>query len=362
MATITKRKSTDGHTVYRCRIRLSGYPDQSATFKSINKAKQWATITEAAILEGRHFASQKAKRRTLAEAIDRYIEDELPELSKSEQRNRTRHMAYWKKHLGKITLSHLCNDADPIREIKKKLKRTSNRRGAGLSPATINRYHASLSKLFTLAMQWDWAADNPMRKVGKGKEPPGLDRYLSDDELAALLKATAASKDPYLDIVVKLALTTGGRYSEVLGLTWANVSLERETATFRNTKNKESRTVALVEPALSAVRALYESRRMDTDLLFAWSKPDLPKNIQKGWRKALAAAGIDNFRFHDLRHTCASYLAMNGARPSEIAAVLGQKTLEMVKRYSHVSEVHTAELLRNMAAKRFGSPEGAGNE
>lgn len=353
MATITERTGANGKTAYRVRIRMSGYPDQSATFSSKTAAKKWAKVTEAAIIEGRHFSSQKAKRRTLAAAIDRYLDDHLPGLSQSEQRNRRRHLEYWRKHLGKMTLAHLCNDAEPIRQAKKGLARSKTARGQKRSTSTINRYHASLSKLFTCAMRWGWCASNPMLMVEKGAEHPGRDRYLSDGELERLLEATAASRDPYLDIVVKLALTTGGRYGEVLGLTWRNVSIERETVTFRDTKNKDSRTVPLVEPALSAVVELHSRRRKDSELLFPWSRPDRPKNIRKGWSKALEAAGIEDFKFHDLRHTCASYLAMNGARPSELAAVLGHKTLAMVKRYSHVGEQHTAALVRDMAAKRF---------
>lgn len=355
MATIIKRITASGRVVHRARIRMHGYPEQNATFKTVKEAKDWSKITEAAIIEGRHFADKKAKRRTLAQAIDRYTDDNLPKLSSSEQANRARHLKFWKKHLGRMTLAHLCNDAEPIRQAKKKLSRNKTKRGALRAPATINRYHASLSKLFTCTMRWGWAASNPMRLIEKGREPDGRDRFLSEDELTALLKATAASRDPYLDIFVKLALTTGGRYSEVMGLTWANVSFDRATLTFRKTKNKESRTVPLVEPAMTAVATLYESRRTDTDLLFAWSKPDRPKDIRRGWSNAIAAAGILDFTPHDLRHTCASYLAMNGASPSELAAVLGHKTLAMVKRYSHVSEVHTADLVRKMAEKRFGN-------
>ena len=354
MATINERTTVDGKTAYQVRIRMSGYPEQSATFKTKTAAKKWAKVTEAAIIEGRHFSSQKSKRRTLTEAIDRYTDDHLPALSESERRNRTRHLAYWNKHLGKMTLAHLCNDAEPIRKAKKKLVRSKTTRGGTRSMSTINRYHASLSKLFTCAMKWGWCGSNPMLLVEKGAEPDGRDRYLSDDELDRLLEATAASNDPYLDIVVKLALTTGGRYAEVMGLTWRNVSIKRETVTFRNTKNKDSRTVPLVEPALSAVADLYKDRRKDSELLFPWSKPNQPKDIRKGWNNALREAGIEDFKFHDLRHTCASYLAMNGARPSELAAVLGHKTLAMVKRYSHVGEQHTASLVRDMAEKRFG--------
>lgn len=359
MATITERINAEGHKAWRVRIRRSGYPDQNATFKSKTDAKRWATTTEAAILEGRHFVSQKSKRHTLADAIDRYLDDNLPKLSRSEQANRTRHLKYWNKHLGKMTLAQLCNDAEPIRELKKQLSKANTIRGTIRSPATVNRYHASLSKLFTTAMRWGWASANPMQLVEKAQEPAGRERYLSDDELEQLLRATAESKDPYLDTAVKLALTTGGRYSEVMGLSWSDLSFERQSVTFRNTKNKESRTVPLVEPAWSCCTTLHQARRTDTDLLFAWSKPDQPKDIRRGWDNALAAAGIENFTFHDLRHTCASYLAMNGATPSELAAVLGHRTLQMVKRYSHVSEPHTAALLRDMAAKKFAPKQAS---
>lgn len=287
MATIAERITADGVKHYRVRIRLRGYPDQSATFSTRTDARRWAKTTEAAILEGRHFVSGKSKRHTLADAIDRYLDDNLPQLSESEQRNRSRHLEYWGKHLGKMTLAQLCNDAEPIRELMRQLKRTNSSRGHKRSPATINRYFASLSKLFTCAMRWGWASSNPMRLVDKLKEPDGRDRYLTDDELQRLLTATAKGKDPYLDIVVKLALTTGGRYAEILGLSWSDVSIERETVTFRKTKNKETRTVALVEPALTAVVGLLHRRRDDTNLLFAWSKPDQPKDIRAGWLNAL---------------------------------------------------------------------------
>lgn len=353
MAVIDERISKKGKKTFRARIRLRGYADQSATFNTKTAAQKWIKVTEAAIIEGRH-GSQQAKHHTLAEAIDRYLDDNLPALSQSEQRNRTRHLEYFKKHLGKMSLQQLCNDAEPLRLQMKKLAKGQTSHEKPRSPATTNRYYASVSKLFTCCMKWGWASSNPMRLVDKLHEPDGRDRFLSDAELERLLTATAASKDPYLDIAVKLALTTGGRYAEIMGLTWSSVSLERESITFRKTKNKEIRTVPLVEPALSAVKTLHDDRRKDTDLLFAWTNPDKPKNIRAGWVNALKAAKIQNFKFHDLRHTCASYLAMNGARPSELAAVLGHKTLAMVKRYSHVSEIHTAELMKDMAAKRFG--------
>ena len=83
-------------------------------------------------------------------------------------------------------------------------------------------------------------------------------------------------------------------------------------------------------------------------------KPQKPIEIRKSWLNALEKAGIEDFRFHDLRHSTASYLAMNGATLAEIAEVLGHKTLAMVKRYSHLSEAHTAGVLERMNQKFLG--------
>ncbi len=127
-------------------------------------------------------------------------------------------------------------------------------------------------------------------------------------------------------------------------------------AVLHETKNEERRAIPLAGPALDLLRELSRIRRIDSDLVFAG--PDgraiFPR---KPWERALRAAQIDDFRFHDLRHSAASYLAMSGATLAEIAEVLGHKTLAMVKRYSHLTEAHTAGVVarRNEAFFPNGS-------
>ena len=348
MATIERRKGPAGKTVYRARIRRKGYPDQTATFSRLTEAKNWAAITESDIVQGRHFVTAKSKRHTLGEAIDRYLDDDVTGLSVTEQRNRKRQLGWWKAEFGHATMAQLCNDPDPIHLAKSKLGRGKTRANTPRSPATVKRYLAALSRLFTCAMDWGWATTNPVARVRKPREPEGRNRFLSDDERKALLEATEASKDPYLHTAVLMALATGARKGEILWLRWGDVSLPRKTVTFRKTKNNESRTVPLLGSALEAVRGLSKVRRLDSDLLFPWNKTDGPKTIDVAWQKARLVAGLEDFRFHDLRHSAGSYLAMSGATPSEIAAVLGHKTLQMVKRYAHVGEQHTADVLSRM--------------
>jgi integrase len=96
-------------------------------------------------------------------------------------------------------------------------------------------------------------------------------------------------------------------------------------------------------------------RRIDTPLLFpSWKDPQTPMDVTKPWEAARAAAGIENFRFHDLRHTAASHLAMSGGTLLELAHVLGHRTLAMVKRYSHLTESHTGEIVEKMNRRLFG--------
>jgi len=109
-----------------------------------------------------------------------------------------------------------------------------------------------------------------------------------------------------------------------------------------------------VEHALDEVKKLNKVKNIDTDLLFPGRKRNQPIDIRVAWEKALTKAEITNFRFHDLRHSAASYLAMNGATLTEIADILGHKTLQMVKRYSHLTEQHTSKVVSKMNKQIFG--------
>jgi integrase len=194
--------------------------------------------------------------------------------------------------------------------------------------------------------------DNPMRKVQQLQEPRGRVRFLSDAERDALLRECSGHSESLYAIVV-VALSTGARRGEILGLRWPDVDMQRGMLTFHETKNGERRSVPLVNHAAELMRVHAKVRRLDTDLVF----PGLggrPLEIGKMFNDAMKRAGIENFHFHDLRHTAASYLAMNGATLAEIAEVLGHKTLQMVKRYAHLTEGHTRGVVGRMNQAIFG--------
>ena len=357
MASIEKRTTSDGKTSYRVKVRLKGYPVQTGTFERLTDAKKWASSTESAIKEGRHFKTSEAKRHTLAELIDRYIRDVLPSKPKDMKKQQAL-LGWWRDQMGSYTLS----DVTPsmIAEYRDKLAGGVTVRGSQRSPATVNRYLAALSHAFTIAVtEWEWLDDSPMRKVRKQTESRGRVRFLSDEERARLLKVCKESSNPYLYTVVVLALSTGMRQGEIMGLTWDDVDLNKGRAILHETKNGERRAVALTGHALELLKELGKVRRIDSKLLFpskeiAPQKPQKPMDLRTPWEQALKKAEILDFRFHDLRHSAASYLAMNGASLAEIAEVLGHKTLQMVKRYAHLSEGHTARVVESMNSKIFG--------
>jgi integrase len=220
------------------------------------------------------------------------------------------------------------------------------------APATVRRYLAALSHAFTVAIrEWQWMEDNPCKRVSKPSEPRGRVRFLMDEERQRLLGACTASASRYLSLVVLIALSTGFRKGEILRLQWPDVDLTRGRLTSHETKNSERRTVPLTGSALDRMRQHARVRRIDTQLVFPNAHGTKPLDIRKAWETALKQASIPDFRFHDLRHSAASYLAMSGASLAEIAEILGHKTLAMVKRYAHLSEAHTAGVVARMNAK-----------
>jgi integrase len=352
MANIEKRITKDNQTTYRVKIRLKGYPAQSATFERLTDARKWAQHTESAIREGRHFKTSEAKRHTLSEAIERYVKNVLPSKPKSKVFQNTQ-LKWWKQCIGEYSLAEITPAL--IAHNREKLSSLPTPRGETHSPATVNRYLAALSHLFTIAVkEWGWIDENPLRKVTKMKEPRGRVRFLSDDERTNLLSSCKESESTYLYIAVVLALSTGGRRMEILGLRWPDIDLNRGIITLHETKNGERRILPLTGHALDLMKTHVKIRALTADYVFPSKNKKKPIDLRSPFEIALKRAEISDFKWHDLRHSCASYLAMNGASLAEIAEILGHKTLQMVKRYSHLSEAHTSKVVAKMNEKIFG--------
>jgi len=340
MATITKRTDNrTGKPSWQVKIRLRGYPARSKTFARLTDAKRWAAQTETDLRLRRAFPGIEAEKRTLGELIERYEETELPKIRTAE--NRKQQLRWWKEELGNYLLADI--GSARIGKCRDKLAK------GGRSPATLVRYLAALSHVFSIARkEYKWVSSNPVADVSKPTEPRGRVRFLSDDERERLLTACRESSNPLLYPAFVLSLATGMRQGESMSLSWSDVDLDSGRIVLHETKNGTRRVVPLTGHALEVLKEHEKGRDQDSELLFPGRDPHTPIDLRKPWNRALEEAGIEDYRWHDNRHSAASYLAMNGASLAEIAEVLGHKTLAMVKRYSHLSEAHTAGVVERM--------------
>jgi integrase len=202
-----------------------------------------------------------------------------------------------------------------------------------LSAAAINRPLAILRHLLRQAKRWKLVAEVP--EIDMEKEPQGRLRWLEPGEAQQLLAACQKSRNPALADLVEFVLFTGVRKGEALGLTWDRVDRARGVIRLEVTKSGHRREVPL-------------SANADAVLARRWSEGAAgyvfgTKNwyaFQTAWLAALRRAKVENFRFHDLRHTFASWLVQRGRSLKEIQDALGHRTMAMTLRYSHLAPEH----------------------
>lgn len=207
-----------------------------------------------------------------------------------------------------------------------------NRRHDEVKPATTNREISCIKHMFTKAIHWDYLRKNPLRSVKKFREPPGRVRYLKENEIAKLLYCCAEHIKP----VVITALNTGMRKGEILNLKWSDVDIVKRIITIRDSKNHESRHIPINDELYTVLLKLPQNSNCDGHV-FLGKHGEPIRSIQNAWERAVKNAGITDFRFHDLRHTFASHLAMRGVDIRVLQELLGQKTIAMTVRYSHLS-------------------------
>ncbi len=333
---IFERYASDGRFLgYRVRIRqqIKGQePVQiQRQFDRIDDARTFAVAELDRINAGKEtYADRReAESTTLSEALDRYLAEVIPG-KKGEVQDRRRVEAWKRDALASRSLASIKGkDLAKWRDV---------RATAGIAAGTIRRDLAVISHLFTVAVK-DWGMGGLVNPVENVRQPkPGrardrrLDSHLDENgksEGDRLLAACDASPNPWLAPMVRMALETAMRQSELLGLKWKDVDLGRKVVHLEDTKNGERRDVPLSSAAVDVLKAI--PRSVD-GRVFAVSLGRF--NVQ--WRKARKAAGCTGLRFHDLRHEATSRLFEKGLNPMEAAAVTGHKSLSMLKRYTHL--------------------------
>jgi integrase len=379
MASIQKIKSPlTGDISYRAQVRVKGR-SESETFPNRKEAEAWAVSVESAIRENRHFPHAKARRTSFDALCADYVKAVLSKFDDTQRDTRTKQVEWWAKQFHGLTVAEVtadriakARDACAAETFTKGKPHKDKETGEMVppnefkrTPATVNRYIAALSHAMTFAVKERRLIDrNPVGDIRREKEPRGRTRFLSDEERKALLAACAKSDWTPLRALVLLAITTGARRGELISLKWANVDMKTGRALVQESKNDEQRTLPLAGKALEALRELKLNNSARSEYVFPaptvvldpeTNKPQLDAPFEyfdSHWYSARDTAGLDDFHFHDLRHTTASMLAAQGCSLLEIADVLGHKTLAMVKRYSHLLVDHKSKVIEKMIAAK----------
>jgi integrase len=211
-----------------------------------------------------------------------------------------------------------------------------------VEPSTVNRDLQCLRRMFNLAIVWRYATENPMRFVKFFREKASRVRYLTRDEFNQLLGHCPEALRP----VIIVAVHTGMRQGELLALRWADVDLENGFASINDPKNGTPRKVPLNHTARELLIRLHEVAKRERVFCEANGEPYASRTVQWQFHRALEAAKIESFRFHDLRHTCASWLAMASVPLLAIQQILGHKDIRMTLRYAHLSPDQRVEAVK----------------
>jgi len=202
------------------------------------------------------------------------------------------------------------------------------------SPATVNRELQVLSKVFSMAYDNGLVETNPMRRVHKLREAPARERYLTDDEEKRLFEILVGRRAHIRPIIV-VALQTGMRQGEILGMKWENVDFEQKTIYIAHTKTGRPRKLPMNKPVEVELRSLKQDASSE-EHVFSYARTGLKlTTFRHAWDGACTEAKISGLRFHDLRHTFATRLRAKGVHEMDIMSLLGHTTLQMTSRYTH---------------------------
>jgi integrase len=351
MATITKLISKETRAVsFVAQVRIAPYQPCQRTFRvttTTKKARElavaWGKEEEKRLRteleKGASVVRADISRLTVGQLINSYLED--PEVTGLKTfKDVDRLLSWWlKDHVSTRVLDF---NVPTIRAARDKL------RGEKTAAGTVNRY------LSCMRACWHWGLNTgfiPQDRAWPRKllltEPPGRTHFLSDVQLAALLKESESS--PMMRAAILLSVGCGVRQGELLGLQWPHVDLDGGTVTLMKPKGRRSvtppRTVHLPASVAAALKALKSPDGGKVVAIKAASGPvfmitsKIPlkvSTLQKRWKAIFKRAGLTGWHWHDLRHSCASFLAREGATLLEIGSVLGHKSPSMTMRYSHL--------------------------
>lgn len=292
----------------------------------------------------------EAPARTFEEAAVRFLKQCTGQADFS---TKVRHIAYWRDKFAGWDLPAIT--ADAVAESLPTHRTQPGKSASPLAPATMNRYMATIRAMLNAAVLWGWLTHAP--KLVDRDEPSKRIRWITRPQAARLIRSIT---QPWLRDVAGFALATGARAGEVLGLKWEQVDLQRQVAWLEcdETKSGRARSVPLNADAVEVL--LVRQRECRAGLVFRRNGSAIPKVDNRMFKAACLESCILDFRFHDLRHTWASWHVQAGTPLLVLKELGGWETIEMVQRYAHLGRSHLAEHANRVTFTAQGIEDEAG--
>lgn len=326
MATLEKRGD-----YWRVKIRRKGFPVQTRSFDTKAQAERWTRDIESEMDKGTFVDRTEAEKNTLHDVLSRYHNEVTP-LKRGASAEAPRLRAMMQRPIAELKIAALSG---------MHIAKYRDERLKEVAGATVNKeLNLIAHALETARREWGiHIPENPVRLVRRPQGTKPRDRRLMGDEEKRLIEACNDARNPYLLPVVKLAIESAMRQSEIVGLEWKHVDLDKQTVYLAETKNGEARGVPLSTTAVATLQTLPTS-------INGKVFPGLTAEaIKRAFIRACERAEIENFHFHDLRHEATSRLFEKSLNPLEVASITGHKTLQMLKRYTHLRAEDLAKKL-----------------
>jgi integrase len=298
--------------------------------------------------EGRFFDAKQECKTTLNELTEIYSENYQHQ--SNFRYAKKSYLENFKKFFGEDTLLSNIRYVDletyrnqlkrkPVTSIKNSRKKTIRFR----ADASVNREMSCLQHLFTKAVEWELIEQSPFTRGRslKLKENNKRMRFLNEDEIQALLDACPE----YLKWIVETAILAGMRKSELLNLRWDDI--RGGFIYLQETKTMEPRQIPVSDDLDSVFREIRQEHHLKSEFIFTHYGRRV-RDIDYGFRGAVRRAGIEDFKFHDLRHTFASQVLLHGGSLKDIQELLGHKSMDMTLRYSHLSQEHKLQAVNRL--------------
>jgi integrase len=325
---------------WQVQIRLRGQKSESRSFTRRRDAQNWARQSEASI-ERRDLQSTRGELKAipLSDLLNRY-ERTITTTKKGEASERYRLRVLRRHSIGRLSLDELtpsmvCEYRDNrLREV---------------SPSSVRRELAVLQHCLEVARkEWNVGlSKNPVAEINKPPENLAKQRRITSDELERLQESLAKSRHRNLANVVRFAIHTGMRRSEILSIRWADVDPEARTVHLADTKNGRPRTVPLSPSAMVAM-PLRGIGEVDGERLFPMSA----NAVRLAWERLKKRAGIRDLRFHDLRHEAISRFFEMGLSIPEVSLISGHRDVRMLLRYTHLRPADVAQKLNSLTPQK----------